>query len=224
MGQRLIISIYNRERELLATQYMHWSAYTGSTLDCFDRIREVLEEGSLGPIQEEPEYAVRLLRTCFRDAALTEAAAEALGTKEERTLSRNAGLIDITPEEMDDSIGWGEGFLSIYLDSRCDKEHVGNLHVFMDVCSVEEDIESGLEFNGLEEELKFIPEFEGEPEKLLDKKDMREIPCHECQSWPETFDELGKLERIYSLTYSDGYAYCHEPGSKKNTFLITWVR
>lgn len=223
MGQRLIISIYNRERELLATQYMHWSAYTGSTFECFDRIREVLEEEVIGPIQEEPEYAVRLLRTCFRDAALTEAAAEALGVKEERTLSRNAGLIDITPEEMEDSRDWGEGFLSIFLDSRCDKEHIGELGVDMDVCSVEEDIESGLEFCGLEDELKFIPEFEGEPEKLLDKKTMKEIPCHECPSWPATFDALAVMEEIYSLTYSDGYAYCHEPGYEKSTFLVSWV-
>lgn len=223
MGQRLIISIYNRERELLATQYMHWSAYTGSTFECFDDIREVLEEGSLGPIQEEPEYAVRLLRKSFEQAALTEAAAEALGVKEERTLSRNAGLIDITPEEMEDSRDWGEGFLSIFLDSRCDKENIGQLNVDMDVCCVEEDIESALDFNGLEDSLKFIPEFEGEPEKLLDKKTMKEIPCYECPSWPETFDALAVMEHIYSLTYSDGYAYCHEPGNKKATYLVTWV-
>ena len=82
MGQRLVIKIQDSKGDLLATTYMHWTGYTGSTLDCMKKLHNTMDK--MGEIREEKEYAVSLLRKAFGGAALTDDAAKSLGIKEKR--------------------------------------------------------------------------------------------------------------------------------------------
>lgn len=227
MGQRLVIQIKDSKGERLATQYMHWSGYTGSTLEIARNLHDELE--SRGPIREEPEFAVQLLRAACTGAALTKEAELALGTKETRALNRNDGLIDVTPEEMQESVSWEEASLEIILDSKGGIDATG---YYTDVFWQYEDIKEFIEELGDPEAYKLIEEDPNSKElKWHNEKEKRweYVPCYQLtfDGYPETWKQMKQLTEIYDATYSDGWAFCvqdlDDEGKEKRYFIMQWI-
>ena len=222
MGQRLVISIENKKGEKLATQYMHWSAYTGDTLECLKDIHDAMEE--LGTVREETEYAVALLRKAFPGAALTPPAASALGMTESRALNRNAGLIDITENEMEDSMGWAEGSAHITLTDGEDPDSLG---WYLDVYWREELKDWIDEVD--DEHFKLNPEKIGMPLLHYDTKEDRwkPVPAHhlDFDGWAETWEQVRRIDDIFDKTCSDGFALCRQEDKdgKPEYFILQWI-
>jgi len=222
MGQRLVISIENNRGEKLATQYMHWSAYTGDTLECLKDIHDAMEK--LGTVREETEYAVALLRKAFPGAALTPPAASALGMTESRALSRNAGLIDVTEDEMEDSMGWAEGSAHITLADGVDPDDLG---WYLDVYWKDE-LKDWLD--EVDDEIyKLNPEKGGMPLLKHDAAtdEWKPVPAHKLDfdGWAETWDQVRRIDDICTETYSDGFALCYQEDSEGEAeyFILHWI-
>lgn len=214
MGQRLVIAIKNKDGDNLATQYMHWSAYTSSTFECADFIYTSLCHSV---VAQETEFAVNLLRKTFPNAALTEDAAEALGIEETRTLNRNDGLIDITLDQMEESLGWAEGVLEIYLDENKEPDQMG---VYMGVMYVDD-----LEDYVMDHEDEFVIRTDPDGTKSVLKKEgesLEPVKIHELDfdGWATNFYELRKLEKLYGTTIADGAAFCVYDD---HYFVIQWL-
>ena len=120
MGQRLNIEIWN-DGEVLANAYYHWSAYTK---DSARLVNNVLSFINQNPIDNENIllYAIRVLEST--GAGLTEDELEYAAkmgidtTKREKCQGRNAGLLSITQEGIQDTRCWQEGAVYIYLDEK----------------------------------------------------------------------------------------------------------
>ena len=225
MGQRLIIEIADTHGNLLATQYMHWSAYTGCTLECARRIYEELcdRETPLS-YKGETEFAVTLLRNAFPRAALTPEAASALGMVEDRDLNRNEGLIDVTEEEMANSQGWGEGTLRVVLNED------GIDGYYIDTVWKSEP-EEFIEEQDATETMKVETKEDGTKELYIlnDKtKEWKKVPCYTMNfdGWTTTWEDVVELEGIYDKTERMGYAYCvypHVTSHEKEYFIMQWI-
>ena len=221
MGQRLIIEIRNSNNDVIATQYMHWSAYTGSMFNCFNNLCETLY--SRPYIQEEPEFAAFLLRDAFPAAGLTEEACAALGVKETREINRNDGLIDITQEEMDNSIGWGEGTLTVQLEDGAKPE---SLFYTTDVFWQYE-MEEFKDF--FDEEKYRVQETEDGSIQLFvidDDGNEEKIPCYvlDFDGYPDTAEEMNHLQNVYENTEDRGWAFCVQYlTDDKRYFIIQWI-
>ena len=221
MGQRLIIEMANSHGDLLATQYMHWSAYTGCTFECARVIYEELY--NMGEPKEEVEFAVALLRNAFPKAGLTPEAASALGTIETRVLDRNQGLIDVTPEEMANSQGWGEGTLHIGLNERGETTYCidtvwkSETKDFIEEMGEEDTMKINITKDGREELLKYDSA----------TKEWIKVPCYELSfdGWTETWDQVCELEKVFDMTERQGWAHCvHQIDDKeKEYFIMQWI-
>lgn len=222
MGQRLVIKITNRKGDLLATQYMHWSAFTGDTLECLKAIHDTM--GELGPIREESEYAVALLRKAFLGAALTEPAARALGVTEKRQLSRNAGLIDIVPDDMEDSVSWAEGVAEVALREGDDPDE---LNWYCDVYWKEELQDWIDEVDS--EKFKLNPEKVGMPLLRYDEKEeeWKPVPAHKLDfdGWAETWGQIRRIDDINTKTDHEGFALCYQEDAEgvAEYFILQWI-
>ena len=222
MGQRLVIEIKDSKGKRLATQYMHWSAYTGSTLECLKDLHLTMEE--MGVIREEKEYAVALLRRAFPGAGLTDSAANALGIKETRQLNRNDGLIDITEEDMEESFGWAEGSATVMLREGGDAD---SIPWYFNVMWVEE-LKDWLD-EADEKEFKLNPEKGGMPILRYDaaEDEWKPLPAHKLDfdGWAETWEQVRRIDDIFSKTYSEGFALCYQEDTKGTAeyFILQWI-
>lgn len=214
MGQRLVIKIKDSKGDLLATQYMHWSGYTGSTLECMVALHDTIKD--MGEIREEKKYAVSLLRKAFTSAALTGEAARSLGIKETRTLNRNEGLIDITEEEMDDSVGWAEATCSVCLyEGYTVDELLWSTDAFF-----QQEIEEWVD----EDPENFKLEVDGEKKNLFEKdsktREWTPVPVNnlDFDGYPETWEQVTQLKELYEK--SDHIAYCK---FGEDHFILNWI-
>lgn len=117
MGQRLNIQI-QREEEIIANAYYHWSAYTMSSLRLLVMIEDKWEELSSEP--DDLIRAVRLLETT--GAGLTDEELKSMELKRPHfstpklAVSRNDGLIAISVQGIHETIDWAEGTAIISLE------------------------------------------------------------------------------------------------------------
>lgn len=119
MGQRLVINIQKNNKSI-ATAYYHWSGYTFSsaeiTAQAIDKYYQLKEEN---PQIDDLNLAVEMLYAT--EAGLTDDAINHFGTQITNithAINRNCGLIDLTPEEMENSISWAEGLATLDLDNE----------------------------------------------------------------------------------------------------------
>ena len=121
MGQRLVVTIKNNDKEL-AKIYYHWSAYTVSALY---EAKEIVNCIYNHKDETEKELQLRLIRFCEEngggiDGIVTERMYiqdmfpnEVFKTE---SVNRNRGLIAISQKGMDDIQSWSEGDLDIIID------------------------------------------------------------------------------------------------------------
>ena len=122
MGQRLVITIKNEDRELAAIYY-HWSAYTYDALvqtknviDCIYNHKEETERKMLlrlircleanggGIVGDENEF--NYISSLYPNE-----------TFKRDGVSRNDGIIALSPDGMAESQSWSEGDVDIHIDS-----------------------------------------------------------------------------------------------------------
>lgn len=122
MGQRLVITIKNKERELAAIYY-HWSAYTYSAL-C--RTKDVIDCLYNHRDETEHEMLLRLIKFLEATGGGIRARTEEFEYIQELypsetfktdDYSRNCGLIALSKEGIADLQYWSEGDVYINLDS-----------------------------------------------------------------------------------------------------------
>lgn len=121
MGQRLVITVKNNEKDL-AKIYYHWSAYTMSALlEAKDVINCIYNHND----ETEKELQLRLIRFLEArgggiDGTLLERSRiqEMFPSETFKTegVNRNQGLIALSQEGMDDIQSWSEGDLDIIID------------------------------------------------------------------------------------------------------------
>lgn len=159
MGQRLNIEILNKG-ERLANCYYHWSAYTTSSseltkiiIDNFDNIMNMN--------CSDTAKAILLLQTtgagleyCVGNDELQYAKEHLTDSEEtfelfETQNSRNEGLININPEEMDVTERWEEGRVTVNIDTKTidfDVVWVSDKEGWMDGYRTDEDYEKLIDF------------------------------------------------------------------------------
>lgn len=120
MGQRLVVTINNDDREI-AKIYYHWSAYSWSALKQVKKIVHCIYNHE---DETEKDLLLRLIRFCEmsgggidRDEKEVEYI-KALypGEKFKTDGSRNDGLIALSEEGMASLQNWSEGDVDIYVD------------------------------------------------------------------------------------------------------------
>ena len=162
MGQRLVVTIENNEKEI-AKIYYHWSAYTYSALCETQKIIDCIYNST---DETESELQLRLIRFCENNGGGIK------GTHEEfkyiqglypgekfktENYSRNDGLIALSEHGMNDLQGWSEGDVYINLDTD---------QVDFCVYSGYEDVKEYIEERKSwdedfdENEMKYIPKFD----------------------------------------------------------------
>ena len=121
MGQRLNIEIMSGD-EVLANSYYHWSAYTGSALHLTKKIIMAVDI-VIG--ETELEKAVRLLEltgagvnNIERERINSDFASRFANIEFRDCTDRNAGLLAVTEEGIEETRYWEEGRVTIHLDSR----------------------------------------------------------------------------------------------------------
>lgn len=121
MGQRLVVTIHNNEKELCAI-YFHWSAYSFSALLETQKILNCIYNSE---DETESELLLRLIRFCEENGGGIRAQddefayIEALYPNEtfkKDDYSRNYGLIALSEKGIQDLQSWSEGDIDIYID------------------------------------------------------------------------------------------------------------
>lgn len=121
MGQRLIITVKNNDKDL-AKIYYHWSAYTLSALmEARDIVNCIYNHKD----ETEKELQLRLIRFCEENGGGIDGNAREIQyiqnmfpdeTFKTNDYSRNRGLIALSEDGMDDMQSWSEGDLDIIID------------------------------------------------------------------------------------------------------------
>lgn len=124
MGQRLTIEIKNKDKSL-ACAYYHWSGYTDSSLQILNLFMEaysLLKDKN--EISDQYKAVIALRAT---GAGLIENPNDVLDStdipeeiyfEDEEILDRNAGLIYISNDNIEDALYWSEGPITIDLESE----------------------------------------------------------------------------------------------------------
>ncbi len=124
MGQRLVVTIENNQKQL-AKIYYHWSAYTGSALYETKKIIDCIYNHK---DETESELLLRLIRFCENNGGGIAGTDDASEHKYIQTLfpnetfktedySRSNGIIALSNKCMDDLQKWSEGDVFINLDT-----------------------------------------------------------------------------------------------------------
>ena len=122
MGQRLVVTIENNEKEI-AKIYYHWSAYTYSALCETQNIIDCIYNST---DETEKELQLRLIRFCENNGGGIKDTHEELAYIQDlypgekfktENYSRNDGLIALSEHGMNDLQGWSEGDVYINLDT-----------------------------------------------------------------------------------------------------------
>lgn len=121
MGQRLNIEIMNGD-EVLANSYYHWSAYTGSALHLVKKIVASIDNVDGTTVLEK---AVRLLEltgagvnNVERGRIASDFAGRFADIEFRDCTDRNAGLLAVTEEGIEETRYCEEGRVTIHLDTR----------------------------------------------------------------------------------------------------------
>lgn len=123
MGQRLVVSVQNNGKEL-ATVYYHWSAYTVSALWEVSKLARCIFNHE---DETEEELKLRLIRFCYENGGGINGNEEEFkyieslypGEVFKRDgYSRNDGLIDLSKKGREETHGWSEGDIEIYIDEE----------------------------------------------------------------------------------------------------------
>ena len=123
MGQRLVVSVQNKGKEL-ATIYYHWSAYTVSALHEVSKLAKCIFNHK---DETEEELKLRLIRFCEENGGgINGNPAEFkyiqdLYPNESFKIddySRNEGLIDLSKSGREQAHSWSEGDVEIYIDEK----------------------------------------------------------------------------------------------------------
>lgn len=121
MGQRLVVTIHNNDKEL-AKIYYHWSAYSHCALY---RAQEIVNCIYNSKDESEKDMLLRLIRFCEESGGgirWDEKEIEYIKslypgeTFREEGQHRSYGLIALSEDGMEDLQKWSEGDLHIYLD------------------------------------------------------------------------------------------------------------
>ena len=121
MGQRLVVTIKNNEKDL-AKIYYHWSAYTVSALLEAKKLVDCIYNHNN---ETEKELQLRLIRFCEANGGGIDSKPEEFEyiqkmfpdeTFKTEGYSRNQGLIALSEDGMDDMQSWSEGDLDIIID------------------------------------------------------------------------------------------------------------
>ena len=121
MGQRLVVTINNNDKEI-AKIYYHWSAYSFSALK---RVQSIVNCISDHNDETEKDLLLRLIRFCEMSGGGIDGVEseikyiEALypGEKfKKENVSRNDGIIALSEDGMSSMQNWSEGDVDIYVD------------------------------------------------------------------------------------------------------------
>lgn len=187
MGQRLNIEI-EVNGETVANCYYHWSAYTTSAIQLTSTILQKYESEIKLADMPDTVKAIKCFEACTNIDFITGkrmSAGLSPGSYEEATkkykifkfnkaVSRNAGLIAITEEEMDNTRNWEEGRVEIDFTNE-----IVRFYVFWDM-SIEDFIQDE---EDVEEEPEAINDLFNIPSYL---NDVTNIPFAE-------FDDFAKF-------------------------------
>ncbi len=116
MGQRLVVEVKGFG-ETICTVYYHWDAYTMSTL--YDAKKFIDLE--LQDCKTNKEVILKVIRFCESEGggvcrtSMDEVKKMFPNEEFREDISRNDGLVDISENGMDQSLGWAEGNLLIDL-------------------------------------------------------------------------------------------------------------
>ena len=143
MGQRLVITVRNREKDL-CNIYYHWSAYT---TDALYETRNIINCIRAKDDESEGELLLRLIHFCENSGGGISGGSNSDEWKYIQSLypnetfkadkiSRNEGLISLSEKEMAESQKWSEGDIIIDLD-----EGLVNFGIYCDYENIEEYIE-----------------------------------------------------------------------------------
>lgn len=121
MGQRLNIEIVNNEKRL-ANAYYHWSAYTGSAIALTKQVLEAYAELS-ETIDDPLLLAVRMLESTGagvnpEERARISADRRFDGIGFQDCSNRNAGILSVTDDGMEETERWEEGRVTVHIDSQ----------------------------------------------------------------------------------------------------------
>lgn len=143
MGQRLVVTVRNSERDL-CNIYYHWSAYT---TDALYETRNIINCIRDKDDKSESELLLRLIHFCENNGGGISGGGDSDEWKYIQSLypnetfktegiSRNNGLISLSEKEMNVSQDWSEGDVIIDLE-----EGLVNFGVYCDYVDLEEYIE-----------------------------------------------------------------------------------
>ena len=185
MGQRLVVTV-NVKGEDIAKLYYHWSAYSISALAQTREIVNCLLDND----NEIEDLRLRLIRFAESEGGCIQgggdsrefAAIQAMYPNEvfKTEGSRNAGLIALTEEGMDDLEGWSEGSITIYLDDGIVWNSVFDM----------ETIDEFNEWRGEDNSIEYFPELD---------IDLEEIPFNKLD---EVIDALDNLN-VFAFRHND---------------------
>lgn len=194
MGQRLVITIKNKERELAAIYY-HWSAYTYSAL-C--RTQDVIDCLYNHEDETEQEMLLRLIKFLEENGGGIRGATEEYDyirmmypneTFKTENYSRNCGLIALSPKGITDLQYWSEG----------------DVHIHLDTDMVDFSVYSGYE--NLSEYLEDRKSWDD----TFDEDEVKDIPKLDCNLGYFGVDEIG---HIISEMDNVGNVYVVQCGSE----------
>ena len=133
MGQRLVVQIkkedpfdlWGEEREVLAAIYYHWSGYSTSALLETQKIIKCIQDTN----SKDKDIILRLIHFVESQGGGIERGEgstewEYITDKyphekfKKDSISRNQGLISISPKGIDDSVQWSEGDIIINIDTQ----------------------------------------------------------------------------------------------------------
>jgi hypothetical protein len=179
MGQRLNIEII-KNGETIANCYYHWSAYTTSALSTAIMVISNYEELLKQNLPDEV-LAVKMFENCYSYLPLLNNEATYAGLSEEsykymtekypgyefkQVIDRNAGIIGVTDEDIEETRKYEEGTLYIYLDNKT------------------------IDNSGLLWEQE-IEEYEDEYEETVNADRLKVLPCDNLSTIP--FDKAEKI-------------------------------
>jgi len=122
MGQRLVVTIHNKGRDI-AKIYYHWSAYSVSALKEVDEILNCIYDGE---DESESEMLLRLIRFCENNGGGIDGVPAEIayikklypGEEFKEDVHRSYGLIALSEGGMAQMQYWSEGDITIDLDEE----------------------------------------------------------------------------------------------------------
>lgn len=210
MGQRLVINLKNEE-ETIANVYYHWSGYTDSAIDLTSTIIRGLEKYSdIADVTFRAVKAIAETGAGFNDDAISEAREMFVGIDLPVCNDRNNGLIEVTSDGIDESIGCAEGIVSIYMDDQ-----TVDFGDFMDAeCDNVDYLAKELlnmNLNIIKERIDDINDRMGDNGSMISCEDFEELAFELCKNaapkWDGSMEEI-EFERWEEFAKFIGAAPC----------------